>query len=171
MTLQFDPNTGKITYRGKEVGEHIFEDGRSIVRLNIEYKGGDDWVVPLSFFAQGLALLDENRPPPASLTIKTPEDMIGEKFNVVRFLIEKQVKRNGYVWTFHKTDADNWPSRLHGHDYEKGLKLDAIKGGIYDVGTRELCKTLKCKHLKYIQAELRRSNDFKDKVATLIDSL
>jgi len=36
MALQFDPRTGKITYRGKKVGEHIFKDGRSIVRLNIE---------------------------------------------------------------------------------------------------------------------------------------
>lgn len=27
MALQFDPSTGKITYRGEEVGEHIFKDG------------------------------------------------------------------------------------------------------------------------------------------------
>ncbi len=51
MSLQFDPSTGKITYRDKE-GEHIFKDGRSTVRLNIEYKGGDDWIVPLSWFVR-----------------------------------------------------------------------------------------------------------------------
>lgn len=169
MALQFDPSTGKITYRGKVVGEHIYENGRSIVRLNIEYEGGDDWIVPLSGFASGLAALDENRPPQAELTINTPEDEVEQEFDVVRFLTEKQVKRNGYVWAFHKNDADNWPSPLHGHDYDKGLKLDAITGDIYDVGTKQRCKTLKSKHLNDIQEQLRESKDFKDKVSALVD--
>ena len=58
---------------------------------------------------------------------------------------------------------------MHGHDYDKGLKLDAITGNIYDVGTRERCKALKAKHLQDVQAELRASKDFKEAVATLID--
>lgn len=170
MSLQFDPSTGKITYRGKEVGEHIFKDGRSIVRLTIEYEGGDDWVVPLSWFAHGLSKLAENQPAPALLTVETPDDSIAKEYDVVRFLTEKQVKRGNYVWVFHKSDPDHWPSALHGHDYDKGLKLDAITGGVYDVGTRVLCKTLKKKDLKAVQAKLRQSKDFKETVAELIDN-
>ncbi|WP_156367274.1 hypothetical protein [Novosphingobium sp. KN65.2] len=169
MSLQFDPRTGKITYKGKEVGEHIFKDGRSAVRLNIEYEGGDDWIVPLSWFAHGLSALAENQPTPALLTVDTPEDSIAEIFEVVRYLTEKQVKRGGYIWKFHKSDVDNWPSPLHGHDYDKGLKLDAITGDIYDVGTKERCKTLKAGALRHVQAELRSSKDFKEAVASLID--
>lgn len=169
MSLQFNPITGKITYGGKEVGERIFKDGRSIVRLDIEYEGGDDWIVPLSWFAHGLSMLPENMPAPALLTVKTSEDSIAEEFDVVRYLTEKQVKRGNYIWIFHKTDADNWPSPLHGHDYDKGLKLDVITGNIYDVGTRERCKTLKAKDLQDVQAALRASKDFKETVAALID--
>lgn len=169
MSLQFDPHTGKITYRGKEVGEHIFKDGRSTVRLNIEYEGGDDWALPLSWFAFGLSKLPENQPAPALLTLETSEDSIAEEFEVVRYITEKQVKRGGYVWKFHKSDVDDWPSPLHGHDYDEGLKLDAITGDIYDVGTRERCKTLKSGDLQAIQSELRASKDFKDAISTLID--
>lgn len=169
MPLQFDPQTGKIIYKGKEVGEHVFENGRSVVRLNIEYEGGDDWIVPLSWFNYGLSALAENQPAPALLTVETSEDCIAEEFEVVRYLTEKQVKRGGYVWVFYKTDADDWPSLLHGHDYDKGLKLDALNGNIYDVGTREHCKTLKSGDLAAVQSALRASKDFKDVVATLID--
>lgn len=169
MSLQFDPQTGKITYRGKEVGEHVFKNGRSTVRLNIEYKGDDDWIVPLSWFAYGLSKLPENQPATALLTVETSEDSIAEEFEVVRSLIEKQVKRGGYIWKFHKNDADEWPSPLHGHDYDKGLKLDAITGEIYDVGTRQRCKTLKSRDLQAVQSNLRESKDFKDAVSTLVD--
>jgi hypothetical protein len=171
MSLQFDPRTGKITYRGKEVGEHIFENGRSRVLLNIEYEGEGDWVVPLSWFAYGLSMLAENQPAQALLTIETSEISIADEFEVLRYLTEKQVKRGGYIWVFHKTDVDDWPSPLHGHDYDKGLKLDAVTGDIYDVGTRERCKTLKAGDLKAVQAELRASKDFKGTVATLIDKI
>lgn len=169
MSLQLDSRTRKITYRGKEVGECIFKDGRTFVRLDIEYEGGDHWIVPLSGFAHGLSMLPENKPARALLTVKTSKDGVAEEFAVERYLTEKQVKRGNYIWRFHKTDADNWPSPLHGHDYDKGLKLDAITGNIYDVGTQELCKTLKVKDLQYVQAELRASKDFKEAVATLID--
>lgn len=170
MPLQIDPHTGKITYRGKEVGEHIFKDGRSTVQLNLEYEGGEDWIVPLSWFAYGLSMLTENEPAQALLTIETGEDSIADKFDVLRYLTEKLVKRAGYVWVFHKTDADDWPSPLHGHDYDKGLKLDAITGNVYDVGTKELCKKLKAGDLKAVQAKLRESKDFKDAAVTLIDN-
>ncbi len=170
MSLQFDPRTGKIIYRGKEVGEHIFKDGRSTVRLNIEYEGGDDWIAPLSWFAHGLSMLAENQPATALLTVETSEDSIAEEFEVVRYLTEKQVKLGGYIWKFHKSDADDWPSPLHGHDYDKGLKLDVITGDIYDVGTRERCKTMKARDLQAVQAELKASKDFQEAVATLINN-
>jgi hypothetical protein len=168
--LQFDGETGKITYKGREVGEHIFAHGRSTVRLNIEYETGDDWIVPLCWLAIGLAKLPENQPSPVLLTLKTSENGIKETYDVTRLLLEKQVKRSGYVWDFHKSDADPWPSPLHGHDYEKGLKLDAITGEIYDTATRERCKVLKRRHLKSVQQELRQSKDFADSVRRLIDN-
>ena len=83
MSLQFDPSTGKITYRGKEVGEHISKDGRYIVRLTIEYKADDDWVVPLSWFAYGLSKLAENQPAQTLLTVETSDDSIDEEYEVV----------------------------------------------------------------------------------------
>lgn len=169
MSLHIDPTTKKIIYRGKEVGECILKDGRCTVRLNIEYQGGNDWIVPLSWFAYGLSSLAENQPVSALLVVKTSEESIDEEFKVERFLTEKQVKRSGYIWKFHKSDSDNWPSELHGHDYDKGLKLDAISGNIYDAGTRSLCKTLKKGALQAVQDELRASKDFKEAVATLID--
>ncbi|RKQ70563.1 hypothetical protein [Oceanibaculum indicum] len=169
MSLDFDPKTQKIIYRGKEVGERIFKNGRSTVRLNIEYQGGDDWSVPLNLFALGLSILEENQPALALLTVRTSGDSMAEDFKFKRFLIEKLVKRGGYIWNFHKSDSDNWPSPLHGHDYEKGLKLDAITGEIYDVATRMRCNTLRIKDLKAVQANLRASKDFKEAVVTLID--
>lgn len=170
MSLQFDPNTRKVTYMGKEVGECIFKEGRSTVRLNIEYESGDDWSVPLSWFALGLSLIAENQPPVALLTIETQANGVAKEFEGVRLLTEKQVKRHGYIWKFHKSDADNWPSPLHGHDYDKGLKLDAITGKIYDAATRTLCAALKASELKCVQDELRKSKDFNDAVVSLIDS-
>ena len=169
MSLQLDPHTGKITYNGREVGEHVVENGKSTVHLDIEYKTDGEWIAPLSWFAYGLSLLPENRPAPAQLEIETPDDSIGQELDVLRYLTEKHVKRGGYVWKFHKTDMDTWPSLLHGHDYDKGLKLDALTGEIYDVGTRQHCKTLKATSLKDVQDELRLSDDFKDAVEKLID--
>jgi hypothetical protein len=69
---------------------------------------------------------------------------------------------------FHKTDVDTWPSILHGHEYDKNLKLDALTGDIFDVATRQRCATLTEKKLKVIQEELRQSKDFADRVALLL---
>jgi len=49
------------------------------------------------------------------------------------------VATKGKNWEFHKTDADPWPSRLHGHFYDAGIKLDAITGKLYKVSTRAHC--------------------------------
>lgn len=168
MSLQFDPETGKITYKGREVGEHVFKEGTSTVKLNIEYTTAGEWVVPLSWFAHGLAQLPENDTPQSLLTLECPENSIAEEFDVPRLLTEKIVKRKPYVWEFHKTDADPWPSPLHGHDYEKGLKLDVLTGKIYDVGTRQHCKTIKDSSLSDIRAELRASKDFSETMNALL---
>jgi hypothetical protein len=61
----------------------------------------------------------------------------------VRYLTEKQIKRDGYIWKFHKNDADGWPSPLHGLEYEKGLKLDVLTANIYDVGPDSAARPLK----------------------------
>lgn len=170
MALQFDPATGKISYRGREISEHAIEHGKSTVRITLEYEtAGDDWIVPLSWLAHGLALLPENAPKPPALTITTPDDSIAAEFDVPRLLTEKLVARGNYIWAFHKTDVDPWPSALHGHDYDKGLKLDVLTGDIWDVATRQKCKTLKAKHLNDVRDELRQSKDFKALVEELID--
>ncbi len=54
-----------------------------------------------------------------------------------------------------RTWADDWPSPRHGHDHDKGLKLDASTGDIYDAVTRKRCKTLKQTDLRAIQGDLR----------------
>lgn len=169
MPLQLDPHTGAITYNGATIGEHTFKDGVSTVRIALTYETQGEAIVPLSWLAYGLSKLPENMPPEPVLTIETRDVAIDKAFDVPRLLVEKLVKRKGHVWDFHKTDADPWPSRLHGHDYEKGLKLDAITGDIYDVATRARCKTLKKKELRVVQAELRACKDFKDLVNQLID--
>jgi hypothetical protein len=160
MALEYDPQTSKIKYKGREIGEYVYEDGRARVRLNITYEcDSDDWVVPLSWFDHGLNLLPENQPKSLemALQIKTGEDSIECEHNVPRLLTEKTVKRNGYIWVFHKNDADEWPSLIHAHDYDKGLKLDAITGKIFDAATKEHCKDLKRRDLAVLQNELRMS--------------
>jgi len=171
MSLKLDPQTNKIMLHDRVVGEFGFEDGMSVVRLNIELKGtADDLIVPLSLFAIGLSKIDKRKQSDDDFTIETGEDSIEREFDVPRSLIEKIVKSSPYKWKFHKADADPWPSMLHGHDYEKGLTLDAITGEIYDAMTRQRCKTLHQKDLITVQETLRESCDFKDKVHTLIDA-
>ena len=170
MPIEFDPETGKLTYMGQEIGEHRFKDGKSTVQIAFEFETAGEWIEPISWLAYGLALLPENAPKPSLLTVETPEDSIDIEHDVVRLLTEKQVKRGNYVWKFHKTDADDWPSPLHGHDYEKGLKLDVLTGDIYDVATRQRCKAMKAKHLNNVRAELRGSKDFKELIVELVDN-
>ena len=159
MSLTFDPSTGKIFYNGREIGEHRCENGKSSVHLTLDYETlSDDWVVPLTYLAFGLNRLPQATPKEPVLSISMVEDGIAQEFDVPRLLIEKLVSRGNYVWAFHKTDVDAWPSPLHGHDYDKGLKLDVVTGHVYDVATRQRCKTVKRKHLSDIRDELRASS-------------
>ena len=172
MSLKLNMEDDSIHYHGLEVGSVRTEGTKKVVTLNIEYTVEDheEWFVPICWFAAGLATLAENQPPPVLLTIESGEDVIAEEYDVARGLIEKTIKQQGYVWKFHKSDADNWPSELHGHDYDKGMKLDVLSGDIYDVLSRNRCKTLKRTELLRIQDELRKSKDFKTKIEKFIDS-
>jgi hypothetical protein len=119
-------------------------------------------------FAIGLSNLPENQPTKPDLSIETPEDSATEELPSTRFLIERTVRQGNYIWEFHKTDVDSWPSLLHGHDYARALKLDAITDQIYDAVTRKFLRSLKPKHLKIVQDKLRASKDFAEKVTQLI---
>mgnify|MGYP003627031335 CR=1 FL=1 len=171
MPLEYDPMSSKILYQGKKVGEYRVEDGVAKVSLEITYECSTaEWIVPLSWFDYGLNQLQQYRDNqrPVSLEVGTDEDDIGERYTSLRLLTEKTIKRKGYVWRFHKNDDDTWPSVLHGHEYDKNLKLDAVTGEIYDAGTRERCMRLNRKTLKFIQSELRESPDFSDLVLKCI---
>jgi hypothetical protein len=171
MPLQYDPVTSEIRYEGKIVGRYDYRDGTARVSLNLTYEcAPEEWVVPLSWFAYGLSHLAKHKPqePVVSLTIETHEAAIAEEYDTLRMLTEKIVKRSGYVWVFHKTDTDQWPSALHAHDYEKNLKLDALTGDIFDAATRQRCKKLSAKELARIHEELRQSKDFASRIADLL---
>jgi hypothetical protein len=62
-------------------------------------------------------------------------------------------------------------SPLHGHDYSKGMKVDAISGQIYDVLTRQRCGSMKEKRLNEMQRQLRQSKDFSDRATALFPPL
>lgn len=171
MGLQFDPMTGKILFQGKEVGQYTYENGRGRVHIDVTYEcDPTNWIVPLSWFDYGLNLVlpDDPAPPHADLTIETPQDGLGEFRAVARFLTEREIKADGYVWRFHKTDVDNWPSPLHGHDYEHRVKLDVLTGYIYDVVTRQQYAKMKDKALEAVRAQLRESKDFAERAAALL---
>jgi hypothetical protein len=140
------------------------------VSLNLTYEGDPDKaIVPLSLFALGLShLLQHEQDKEAALKVSTDDDDIDEEFDVPRMLTERTIRQAGFVWIFHKTDADQWPSALHGHDYDKNMKLDALTGDIFDAVTKQRCATLKQKKLTQIQEELRRSRDFADRVTQLL---
>lgn len=152
---------------GKTVGSHHFVNGRSIVRLDITYETvSEEWIDPIAHFLWQLQKLPEYMPVKSvvGFEIETDESEVEVLSGVSRRLDEKTIKGNGYKWRFHKNDADEFPSPLHGHDYERGLKLDAITGKIFDTSTKNHCETLKSKALLEVQTALRASADFTDKV-------
>lgn len=163
MSLTFDPETGKIFYRGHEVGQHTHDDNGDTVQLNITYSSNEEWIVPLSYFALGLRLIEPDTVLEISVEIETSNDEIEQIAGAHRFLIEKTVKVDNRKWRFHKNDPDDWPSTVHGHDYACGEKLDAFTGEIFDVVTRNKVGKLKKKALNQVQTTLKASDDFKDK--------
>lgn len=163
MPLTLDPQTGKIFYKGRIVGSHNFDNGKSTVRLDIEYIAGDDWMDPIAAFASSLARIipEPERKPDLSISTSDEYDEIAE--NALVFITEKHVSVNGHVWEFHKSDADIWPSLLHGHDYENALVLDALTGDVYDKVTKSYRHRLKSKDLLQVQKKLKNSKDFKER--------
>ena len=162
-------NDGTVTYKGKVVATCTKGPTEETVQVNLSYQTQrGDAMIPLIYFAQGLAKI-ELRDSPALLETSTTAEDIEEWFNVPRLLSEKVIARNGYIWKFHKTDLDPWPSPLHGHDYDNGLKLDATNGDIFDVGTRHKCAKLKKKALNSVQCALRESKDFNALTVALCD--
>ena len=175
MSIQLDTTDDTLWFDGKKVGkiEKSDSDGKLSVTLSLTYRcsPGEEHF-PLIAFATELAKLDdykEKPPPAADLTVEMPLDSIEKTFDVPRLLTEKTIKAAGYVWEFHKTDVDPWPSQLHGHDYEHGLKVDALTGDVFDVGTRALFMRLKKKYVNEMQDALRRSKDFGDTAQQLLD--
>lgn len=163
---------GIILYQGREVGqlEYDVEQRRGRITLAVEFHcEAGDHVVPLVAFSRALTSLELPQSE-VLLSITTGPDDIAYSERGPRLLVEEVVKVRPNVWNFHKTDKDRWPSLLHGHDYEKNLKLDAITGEIYDVTTRKEVGTLNGKKLAQVQGRLRQSKDFTDLVAQLIDN-
>ena len=158
LTLE---NDGTIKLGDKTVGSHSFANGKHSVRLSLTYVSEtDDWIVPLSWLDHGLAKIQPPRAPTV-LTVPIGEDSVSIEENVPRLITEKKLKVAGYVWEFHKNDPDNWPSLLHGHDYEQGLKIDAITGDIFVVATKQKYATLKKKKLENLHQQIRSCSDLK----------
>jgi hypothetical protein len=163
MPLQYDGRTGQISYEGQVVAEHRVENGKARVTLHLTYEcEANEWVVPISWLDVGLSHLAKHRElePDVAVVMVSSEDAIEERFDVPRLLTEKTIKQGGFVWRFHKNDADQWPSRLHGHDKAANLVLDALTGQAYDSTTRQCCFRLNKKEITRIQEGLRRSADF-----------
>lgn len=157
---------GRLVDNEKIVGSVRFVEGKTTVHLNITYETtSNEWVVPISHLIYQLKKLPEYTlsAPEVGLVFETAEEDVEILDESFRRLDEKTIKGNGYKWCFHKSDADTWPSLFHGHDYEKGLKLDLITGKIFDSSTKKHCETLKERPLRKLQAALRESPDFAEK--------
>lgn len=169
MGLHHDEATGRLLYNGREVGECLFKQGVACVTFTFTYEGGpDNWFVPLSWFFRELDRISPK--PEILLRVETGPDSLAQPLSGRRLLTEREVKVAGCVWRFYKTDPDPWPSALHGHDYDRHLKLDVLTGDIYDVATRQKISSLKSRDLEQVRNELRRSRDYAKRVANLIDA-
>jgi len=71
-------------------------------------------------------------------------------------IIEVTIKGNG-IWRLNKTDADNWPSNLHGHNLEKKQKIDFYTGEIFDINTKKLISKLRKKQLNNLHIQLNQN--------------
>ncbi|MFG1465074.1 hypothetical protein V5F77_19495 [Xanthobacter sp. DSM 24535] len=161
----------KLVFDGETIATHECRDGKHTVTINFSYAVNDDsWFQPVVDLVNGLKRLPEYKDvaPEVLLVLESDEDAVEILTGALRRLDEKTVKGSGYKWRFHKNDADNFPSPLHGHDYERGLKIDALTGRIFDASTKNHCETLKSKGLDKLHRELKGSADFKDKLEQLL---
>lgn len=160
--LKLDHNI--ILYKGQPVGRLVYDKdtGRTRVEVSLAYETDDcNWVLPLSLFAQGLSAI-EPPPPPSVLDISYETDAVELDESAFRLLLEKKLKVGGCVWKFHKDDADDWPSELHGHDYDQNTVINAATGDIFDKTTRDHVGTMKKKDLAALHVALRTCKDTQD---------
>lgn len=162
---------GQIVYKGEVAAKHTRDAEHEIVEIKLTYRvpRNEDWVGPLNQLAIGLKAIEPPPPPIALQFTASIDDAELSAGNVL--LLEAQIKLAGYVWVFHKVDEDTWPSALHGHDYGKGLKIDAISGGIFTVESKSRLGALKKKKLIELQSALREHKDFKDRAGSLLPPL
>jgi len=171
--LEFNSSSGDILFDGKKIGSTEYADGPTRVAFKIAYEAdGGQWVLPLSWLGHGLRLAGVDQRPPTVLEVTTDaEDVEPVALSGPVLLVEKTLKLGGYVWAFHKSDADHWPSPLHGHDYERGLVIDGVTGRIYDKATRTEVAKLKRKALDTLHAEIRAAKDLAPLAARHLPSL
>lgn len=62
-------------------------------------------------------------------------------------------------WVFHLTDADYWPCVPHGHNDEKGLKLDIITGEVFSDTEGKRVGQVTLKELNKLNAD-KKFQDF-----------
>lgn len=171
MSFQFNPRTFKFVYKDRVVGSWHVENGQGRIHLDICYDvdaEAAEIIEILALVGMGLKEHAEKDPPKGEplVTIETDTNDVYPVAGARRTLVEVTIKRDNYQWRFHLSDADPWPSIVHGHDYDRGLKLDAFTGKIYDVGTKAHCETLKKKKLSYIVAKLKEHPEFKLRLET-----
>ena len=167
MSLQYNQETRELFFKYDKVGECHYNGKTVQISLNFSYeRSTEEWITPLSWFCYALSrILDQQASSRLiSLEISCGDDEIEQTYDLARFLPEKTIKQKSYIWKFHKTDSDNWPSVLHGHEYQKSLKLDALNGNVYDAVTKQRCMRLKKHALLDIQERLRDSSDFRGKI-------
>jgi hypothetical protein len=160
--LTLDPHDrNNILYKGKSVARLSTIGDRTVVEIKLGYEASsEDWIVPLSYLARGLAKL-EPPPPPIAAELQLGEDSIEPPGLTRVMLLEKELKAGGYNWVFHKSDPDPWPSPVHGHDYERGLVLDAATGQIFETTNRSEVGNLRKKDLLSLQKTLKQNKDLK----------
>lgn len=82
--------------------------------------------------------------------------------NGQRLVLAHTAYING-IWDFRLNDPDDWPSKPHGHNREKKLKINPFTGAIFDVqkGQKaEPIKTLKAKELQSLQEQLCKAKAY-----------
>ena len=169
----FSADTGHIVFRGKKIGSMQVIDGATKVAFNIQYESDDEnWILPLSWLAHGLRQARLDYRPEIVLDVAFESDDAELAANAgSQQLIEKTFKVAGRSWRFHKSDADHWPSPLHGHDYEHGQVIDGVTGEIFDKATRTQLGRLKPNKLMVMHDLLRASKDLAPLAAQHLPSL
>lgn len=168
MSFQFNPRTFEFLYKDRVVGSWHVENGQGRVLLDITYDVDEAAMDVIELLSRaGVALLDHAEKEPKNdplCILETEKSDVEMVDGARRRLVEVTIKRDNYQWRFHLNDADPWPSIVHGHDYDRGLKLDAFTGYIYDINTKQHCETLKKKKLSFIVAKLKEHPEFKQRL-------